>query len=30
LQYHLQMLLMLLLILRIYENIIDKHHHKLV
>jgi hypothetical protein len=30
LQYHLQMILMLLLTLRIYENIINKYHHKLV
>jgi hypothetical protein len=30
LQYHLSMIHMLLLTLRVYENIIDEHHHKLV
>ena len=30
LQYHLQMLYMIFLTLRVYENVIDEHYHKLV
>ena len=30
LQYHLQMLYMIFLTLRVYENVVDEHYHKLV